>query len=152
MTVKHAVDLTVQAPASLLWMYVKAYGRIHEYVDFIDSTTMEEGVEPTVGVLRVVHTTGNKHLNETITAWDEENKTYTYDVKNGPPFAETVFVTITVEEVDATTSKLMCAMDVELTTIFSWILPTFLLKKKLGGKMMGIAQGYQNAAEKKLPV
>jgi subtilase family serine protease len=33
----------VQAPASELWKYVKAYGQIRKnYVDFIDSTTMDD--------------------------------------------------------------------------------------------------------------
>lgn len=117
------------------------YGKIHEYVGFIDSTAMDD-VEPAVGVVRVAHH-GKGHLDETITAWDEENI---------PPFAKTLFFPLRIDKVDATTSKLVCVVDLNLTTFFSFILPSFLLKKKLGGKQMKILEGYKNAAETKMPV
>jgi hypothetical protein len=145
MTVQNTVDVPVAAPASELWKYVRAYGRMHEYVGFVESTTMDK-VEPAVGVLRVLHV-GTKHLDEIITMWDEKNMSYTYDIKNGPIYAQMFLITFTVEEVDAKNSKLVCMADLELTTFFSWILPSFLLKKMLGGKQMLILEGYKNAAE-----
>ena len=83
----------------------------------------------------------HNHLDETITAWDEKKMSYTFDIKNGPPFAKTLLFTLAVEEVDAQTSKLVCVADLELTSFFSWIIPSFLLKTKLGGKQMMIIEG-----------
>jgi hypothetical protein len=150
MTLESSVNVSVAAPAAELWKYVRAYSQIHEYVGFIESTTMDE-VEPAVGVLRVVHH-GKSHLDETITAWDEKEMSYTFGIKNGPPFAKTLLFTLTVEEVNAQTSKLVCVADLELTSCFSWIIPSCLLKTKLGGKQKMIIEGYKNAAETKLPV
>jgi hypothetical protein len=149
MTFKNTVFVPVEAPDSELWKYVRGYGKIHEYVDFIESTKMDD-VEPAVGVLRVLKTDGGT-IDETITAWDEKNMTYTFDVVGGPPFAKTIFFTFGVEKVDDKNSKLVCAVDVELKMFFSWVIPSFLLRKKLGEKQMAIIEGYKNAAENKVP-
>jgi hypothetical protein len=152
MTIVNIVTVDVEAPASELWKLVRDYGKIHEYVDFIEGTTMDD-VEPAVGVLRVLKLKAGNTLDETIKVWDESTMSYTFDIVNGPPFAKTILFTFRVEEDEATkTSKMVCTADVELRTFFSWILPSFLIKKKVGGKQLGICEGYKKAAETKLPV
>jgi hypothetical protein len=150
MTILITNDISVEAPASELWKYVRAYGRMHEYCDFVDNTTMND-VEPAVGVLRVVESGGRK-LDETITEWNEEMMSYTFGIKNGPPFAETIYFTLRVEEVDDKTSKFVCVTDLKMTWFFSWVLPSFLVKKKIGGKQMEMLKCYKNATETNMPV
>jgi hypothetical protein len=148
------LSIPVDAPPSGLWKYVRAYDKVHEYVDFITSTTMEDEnkFEPAIGVKRVVTNTEGKKLDENITAWDEKNKSYTFDIQNGPPFAKAIFFTLSVKDnVDnKSKSELECVVNLELKGIFYYILPSFLLKKKIGGKQAELMAGYKNAAEKKL--
>lgn len=99
-----------------------------------------DDVKPAVGVLHVVYKLDGHSLDETITTWDEASKPYTFDIKNGK---ELLFTLTVLDGDDANTiSKLLCVVDIEMTTCVSCLLPKkFLLKKKVGGVQMEIIEG-----------
>ena len=77
--------VSIQAPVDEVWDAVKRFDKLHTWAPMFVTTELVEGEATVPGAVRVLTLKDNGgKINETLTAYDEEAKTYTYIITESP--------------------------------------------------------------------
>jgi hypothetical protein len=105
--------------------------------------SIEDGSPDMVGAVRLLTKEDGDELKETVTAWSEEKRSYTFSIEGTlPPPVQSFFLTLSVREEQAVEGVFVDAVaDIEIKWFFILLTPilNMVLKKKIGGLLDGIA-------------
>lgn len=144
--VKALVTRVIDVPIERTWEILSDFSNVHVIHPLVGSVIQKTpDKDRGVGAIRQCNLYDGNKAVEQITAWDEANHSYDIELIDGSLPMKKVTVTLKIEKVSETKSKLIADMDLQAKYgILGKIMERLAIKPKLGGAIGNLFAGVES--------